>query len=146
MKKSKPIFFLILILFFAALAAGAYFMYYYKFNPAEPANFTETTEKIFELNGFVSKVDARKYTIVINPIEENAKPVTAVISAATKITKIEFPFDINNPPQEITFTPTETTITISELKEGQQVFLTSSENIANKTKINSVTSIEVMPQ
>ncbi len=81
---------------------------------------------------------------MVKPTNQESE-VKVILSETTKLIKLELPFDPENPPQEATFTPTQTEIEISDFKARDDVFIKSKENIAGKTEFNKVDFIQLLP-
>ncbi len=105
---------------------------------------TEEIKEVFSLSAVVSRVDAENNFLMVKPAGEE-KEVKIVISDATKLIKLEFPFDPKNSPKEATFTPKQTEIEISDFEDGDNIFIKAKENIAGKTEFNNVDFIHILP-
>ena len=101
-------------------------------------------EEIFSLSATVLNVDAENNFLMVKPAGQE-KEIKVVLSDATKLIKIEFPFDPKNPPKEGTLTPKETEIKISDFKAGDNVFIKTTENIAGKSEFDNVDFIHILP-
>ncbi len=104
----------------------------------------EEVKELFSLSGIVSSVDVENNFLMVKPTGQE-KEIKVVLSDATKLIKIEFPFDPKNPPKEATFTPEQTEIEISDFKAGDNVFIKTTENIAGKTEFDNVDFIHILP-
>lgn len=115
-----------------------------KFPPEEKIyRKEETGEKILSLMAKISKIDARKNRLIVKPLKEE-KEIGVILSQDTEIIKLEFPFSLSNPPEK-EFTLKRTEIKISQLKEGDTIFIKTDKNIAGKTEFNNIDFIEVLP-
>lgn len=111
--------------------------------PATPR--TEVTE-IFSLSGTVKSVNVEDKFLMVKPAgRENHQEVKVLVSEGTKLVRLEFPFDPQNPPKEGTFTPKQTPIKISDFKVGDFIFIKTNENIAAKTEFDNVEFIHILP-
>ena len=63
----------------------------------------------------------------------------------TEFIRLVFPFDINNPPADATFTPKREVVTVGDLKEGDQVFVRSNSPIKTGQDIVSPLEIQILP-
>jgi len=104
----------------------------------------EEVKEVFSLSALVSSVDVENNFLMVKPAGEE-KEIKVVLSDATKLIKIEFPFDPKNPPKEATFTPKQTEIEISDFKVGDNIFIKTAENIAGKTEFDNVDFIHILP-
>jgi len=104
----------------------------------------EGPSEIFSISAVVSSVDAANDFLMVKPASQE-KEVKVIISENTKLIKLEFPFDPQNPPSEATFTPTQREIEISDFKQGDNVFIKVKENIAGKSEFDSVDFIHILP-
>ena len=103
----------------------------------------EEVKEVFSLSALVSSVDVENNFLMVKPAGEE-KEIKVVLSDATKLIKIEFPFDPKNPPKEATFTPIQTEIELSDFKAGDNVFIKATENIAGKSEFNNVDFIHIL--
>jgi len=95
------------------------------------------------LSGVISSIDAVNNFLMVKPDNET-KEIKVIVSEGTKIKKLEAPFDLNNPPEGGgTFSPKETEIGISEVKEGDRIFIRSNEDIYGKEEINNIDFIQI---
>jgi len=104
----------------------------------------EEEKEVFSLSAIVSSVDAVNNFLMVKPSGEEGT-VKVVLSDTTKLIKLEFPFDPENPPAEATFTPIQTTIEISDFEVGDNVFIKSKDNIAGKTTISNIDFVHILP-
>ena len=110
----------------------------------EEETFQEELPEIFSLSGTVSGVNVEGNFIMVQPANQENE-VKVIISETSKLIRLEFPFDPKNPPQEGTFTPTQTEVEISDFKQGDNVFIKVKENIAGKTEFDEVDLIHILP-
>lgn len=100
--------------------------------------------KLFGITARVTSVNPEENSLVINGSLDEGEFIV-LITEGVRITRLEFPFDPANPPEEGVFTPTETLITLEELQEGNQVFVLSSESFAGKKEIRNIEFIRILP-
>ena len=81
---------------------------------------------------------------MVKPLNQEME-VKVVVSEATKLIKIEFPFDLENPPKGTEFTPIQTEVEFSDFKSGDDVFIKTTENITGKTEFDNVDFIHILP-
>lgn len=101
-------------------------------------------EEVLAISGIVKSVDSNNNFLMLKP-NDSEKEVKVQVSQATKLIKLELPFDPQNPPKEATFSPKETEIKLSGIKAGDNVFIKANENIFGKTKIDNVDFIHILP-
>lgn len=99
---------------------------------------------MLSLSAVVQSVDADNNFLMVKPANQE-KEVKVILSGTTKLIKLEFPFDPENPPKEATFTPKQTEIKISDFKTGDDVFIKAKENIARKSEFGNVDFIQILP-
>ena len=104
----------------------------------------EEVEEVFSLSAVVSSIDTENNFLMVKSTEEE-REIKVILSETTKLVKIEFPFDPQNPPKEATFTPKQTEIEISDFKAGDNVFIKTTENIAGKSEFNNVDFVHILP-
>ncbi len=101
-------------------------------------------KEVFSLSAVVQNIDVENNFLMVKPTNQESE-VKVILSETTKLIKLEFPFDPQNPPEEGTFTPEQTEIEISDFKAGDNVFIKVKENIAGKTEFNNVDFIQLLP-
>jgi len=102
-------------------------------------------EEVFSLSGAVLRVDVENNFLMVKPSgkEENIK---VLVSPDSKLIKLELPFSPENPPEPGTqFTPKQTEITLKDFKEGDEIFIKTTKNIAGKTEFDDVDFIHILP-
>lgn len=104
----------------------------------------EKIEEVFSLSAIVSSVDAENNFLMVKPLNQEME-VKVVVSEATKLIKIEFPFDLENPPRGTEITPVQTEVEFSDFKVGENVFIKTTENIASKSEFDNVDFIHILP-
>lgn len=102
---------------------------------------TAPAEEIFSLSAVVSSVDVENNFLMVKPVNQEKK-VKVVLSETTKLIKLELP---QEPEKEVTFTPEQTEIEISDFKAGDTVFIKTKTNIAGKTEFDDVDFIHILP-
>ena len=108
----------------------------------QPAAEEKAAEQKFSLMADISRIDKNK-TLAVKPLNTE-KEIIVIVNEDTKITKLEFPFDLNNPPQK-EFSLTASNLTFAELKEGDRILIKSRKNIAGKDSFSNIELIEVLP-
>jgi len=113
---------------------------------SEEGTGQEQTEikEVLSLSAIVSSADADNNFLMVKPAGQEQE-VKVIISETTRLIRLEFPFDPNNPPKEGTFTPEQTEIEISGFKAGDNIFIKVKEDIAGKTEFDSVDFIQILP-
>ena len=102
-------------------------------------------QEIYTLSAVVSSVNAENHFLTVTP-QGKENQIKIVISDATKLVKLETPFDADNPPAPGTqFTPTQTEVTLADFKVGDEILIKSSQNIFDKTTIIDVEFINILP-
>ena len=103
----------------------------------------EQIQEIFSLSATVTEVDTENNFLIVQTA--NQGDVKIILSDDTQLTKLEFPFDPENPPTEGSFTPKKTEIEISGFEVGDSIFLKAKENIVGKNEINNIDFIQILP-
>ena len=106
----------------------------------------ETTfvPEIRSIAGRVTSVNvAENSFVLLQPKEERS--FTVKLGEETEFIRLVFPFDLNNPPADVTFTPEREVVTIEDLKEGEQVFVRSNSPIKTGQEIVSPLEIQILP-
>jgi len=113
---------------------------------SEEGTGQEQTEikEVLSLSAIVSSADADNNFLMVKPAGQEQE-VKVIISETTRLIRLEFPFDQNNPQKEGTFTPEQTEIEISGFKAGDNIFIKVKEDIAGKTEFDSVDFIQILP-
>ena len=101
-------------------------------------------EEVLSLSAIVSSVNTDNNFLMVKPAGQEQE-VKVIISETTRLIKLEFPFDPNNPPEEGTYTPEQTEIEISDFKAGDNIFIKAKEDVAGKTEFDSVDFIQILP-
>ena len=101
-------------------------------------------EEIFSIAGKVISVDtADNSFVVLQPQEE--REFTVKLGEETEFIRLIFPFDINNPPVDATFTPEREAVTIEDLEVDDQVFVRGSSPIKTEQDIVNPLEVQVLP-
>lgn len=143
MSKNQIIILVIVVILIFGVIIGWFFFQKSKISSEEETT-QEELEELFSLSAIVSSVNVEDNFLMVKPIGEE-KEIKVVLSEATKLVKIEFPFDPKDPPKEGSFTPKQTEIEISDFQEEDNVFIKVKENIAGKTEFNNVDFIHILP-
>jgi hypothetical protein len=144
MKKNQIIILIVLIvLIFGGIIGWAVFQKS-KIPAEEETPEEEALEETFSLSAVVLSVDANNNFLMVKPLGKE-KEIKVILSETTSLIKLEFPFDPKNPPEEATFTPTQTEVEISDFQVGDNVFIKAKENIAGKKEFNNVDFIHISP-
>ena len=104
----------------------------------------ERAEETFSLSAIVSSIDTEDSFLMVNPVNEE-KEIKLVVSDTTKLIRVEFPFDPADPPEEGSFSPVQTEITLSDFQKGDNVFVKSKEDISGKIEISNIEFIHILP-
>jgi hypothetical protein len=139
MKKNQIIILAVVIVLIIAGIIGWVLVQKSKIYPKE-----EKIEEVFSLQAIVSSVDAENNFLMVKPLNQETE-LKVIISETTKIFKIEFPFDLENPPKGTQLTPIQTEVEFSDFKSGDDVFIKTTENIAGKTEFDNVDFIHILP-
>ena len=104
----------------------------------------EVFQEVTSIAGKVVSVDEVSNSfVVLQPKEE--RQFTVKLGESTAFIRLVFPFDVANPPANATFTPERETITVDDLKEGDQVFVRGSSPIKTKQDIINPLEVQVLP-
>ena len=111
---------------------------------AQQKGETEFVPEIRSIAGKVTLVNiAENSFVILQPKEERS--FTVKLGEETEFIRLVFPFDINNPPQDATFTPEREIVTIEDLKENDQVFVRSEKAIKTGEEIVNPLEIQILP-
>jgi len=81
--------------------------------------------------------------VILQPKEERS--FTVKLGEETEFIRLVFPFDLNNPPTDGSFTPEREIITIEDLRVNDQVFIRSDSLIQTGQDIVSPLEIQILP-
>lgn len=143
MKKNQIIILVVVIVLIIAGIIGWVLVQKSKTPPQEEKT-EEKTEEVFFLQAIVSSIDAENSFLMVKPLNQEME-IKVVVSEATKLIRIEFPFDLKNPPRGTEITPIQTEVGFSDFKSGDNVFIKTTENIAGKTEFDNVDFIHILP-
>jgi len=144
MKKNQIIILVIIIVLILGGIIGWSLVKKPKIPTGEEVTPEEEVEEIYSFTATVLSVDAGNNFLMVKPAKEE-KEIKVVLSGATKLIRVEFPFDPTNPPAEASFTPKQTEIEISDFEVGDNVFVKARENIAGKTEFGNVDFVHILP-
>ena len=112
--------------------------------PAGEVQKPEVFQEVMSIAGKVVSVDEASNSFVLLQPKEG-RQFTVKLGESTAFSRLIFPFDINNPPVEATFTPERETITIEDLKKNDQVFVRGSSPIKTNQDIVNPLEVQVLP-
>lgn len=146
-KKQLTVLIVIVVLIFAG--TFAWFLSQKPNAPGEEESVREEIQKeeaqeSYSLSGVISSIDVENNFLMVKPASQG-KEIKVILSDATKLIKLEFPFDPENPPEGTTFTPKMVQITIKDLKVGDNLLVESTINIYGKDEFDNVSRIQVLP-
>lgn len=101
-------------------------------------------QEIRSLAGRVTSVNAADNSFVIFQAAEE-RSFTVKLGANTEFVRLGFPFDINNPPPDTSFTPTREEVTIGDLQVGNQVFVRASVPVLPGEEIVDPLEVQILP-
>jgi len=81
--------------------------------------------------------------VVLQPKEE--REFTVKLGEETQFIRLVFPFDLNNPPTDGSFTPEREIVTIEDLRVSDQVFVRSNSSIQTGQDIVNPLEIQILP-
>ncbi len=149
MEKKKKIIIILLVL--AVITASCCYLFVYLLkgkNQFEGKSFTTgegANKEVLGFSGIIVNVNvAEKYLTVKPTGKENT--VKVIISESTELVKLITPSDMKNSLSPGTqSTPEEKLITISDLKEKDQVLILTKKDITSQAEINDVSLIQILP-
>lgn len=100
-------------------------------------------EEVYSLAAEVLSVDIGNNFLIVKPANAE-KRIKVILNKNTKLIKLEFPSDVSNLPPGTVFNPKRNKAEISQLKEGDKVFIKTFKNIANKDEFGDVEFIEIL--
>lgn len=115
-----------------------------KLPSGEETTQEEEIKEVFSISSIVSSVDAENNFLMVKPANQENE-VKVILSETTRLIRLEFPFDPENPPKEATFTPKQTEIEISDFTAGDNIFIKAKENIAGKSEITNIDFVHILP-
>jgi flagellar biogenesis protein FliO len=96
-------------------------------------------EKVLSLTGEVVEIDAKNNYLLVAPTKQDFY-VKIIISENIKITKAQLQIGATVPAAD-----ENGELKISDFKVGNKVFIKAGENIAGKSEISDVISIQILP-
>jgi len=81
--------------------------------------------------------------VVLQPKEE--REFTIKLGERTKFIRLVFPFNLNNPPIDGSFTPEREIVTIGDLEVNDQVFVRSDSPVKTGQDIVNPLEIQILP-
>ena len=143
--EEESILYLLIILTIAVFVCfGFFYLLFQKIETEREKVVSELPgEGVFSLSATVLSVDTKNNFLVVKTAEE--KEIKVILSKDTKLIRLEFPFDLQNSQEETVFTLKRTEIKISDLKEGDRVFIKALKDITGRTEFDNVDYIEVLP-
>ena len=146
MKKNQIITIIVIVLLVFAGLAGWFLMQKDKIseNGENEQGEEQEREQIFSLSAIVKSIDIENGFLIVEPTNQEGE-IKVVVSDTVKLIKVEFPFDPADPPEEGSFSPVQTPITLSDFQEGDNVFVKSKEDITGKTEISNIDFIHILP-
>lgn len=136
-----------IIIVLIVVVGGAYF--YFTGSISETKQEQQKEESIVQpeirsIAGKVTSVNIDENSfIVLQPKEE--REFIVKLGEETEFIRLVFPFDLNNPPTDSTFTPEREIVTINDLKENDQVFVRSNSPIQTGEDIVNPLEIQILP-
>ena len=136
-----------IVVVLVAVAGGVYFYSTGGLPQLGQEQEKEETTFVPEIRSIAGKVTSVNVSensfVVLQPREERS--FTVKLGEETEFIRLVFPFDLNNPPADVTFTPEREVVTIEDLKEGEQVFVRSNSPIKTGQEIENPLEIQILP-
>ena len=139
-----------IIIVLVAVAGGAYFYFtdsIPKIGQEEQEQQKGESEFVPEIRSIAGKVTSvnidENSFVILQPKEERS--FTVRLGEETEFIRLVFPFDLNNPPQDATFTPEREIVTIKDLEVNDQVFIRSDSLIKTGQDIINPLEIQILP-
>lgn len=142
MFKNKAVILLIIIILFLIGSVVWVLVQKSKFLPSQEVE--QNGGEAFSLTVVVQSVDAENGFLMVKQLKED-RVLKVIVSETTSLIRLEYPFDLENIPQEGGFTLKQTEIKISDFKADDNVFIKSKENIAGKTEIDRIDYVQILP-
>lgn len=129
----------------AVVLGGIYFYLSGKLTQSTGGTEEKTAqEEIFSIAGKVASIDTTDNSfVVLQPQEESE--FTVKLGEETEFIRLIFPFDLNNPPTDATFTPERKVMAIEDLKVNDQVFVRASSSIKTGQDIVNPLEVQILP-
>ena len=115
--------------------------------PVSEESFVEEAAgpEVFSLSAIVLSVNSADNFLMVKP-ENEEKEIKVILNEETEITKLGVPSEVKESPKKGgVFIPTKKDIGISDILEGDKIFITTNTNIAGKTEFDDVKVIQVFP-
>lgn len=113
--------------------------------PNEKQAVTKTNAPVFSFAGKVSKVDEGSNSFVLINAQDQ-KTVTITIGKDTAVVRLVFPADIKSLPANKAFSPERKSITLADIKAGDQVFVRLSKPINAGQDATDPLEVQILPQ
>lgn len=97
-------------------------------------------EEVLGLTGEVVKVDEKNNFLLVAPTKQDFY-VKIILSENTKIAKVQLPIGTSTIPSA----KSSEGLKISDFKVGNKVFVKAGENIAGKSELSNIVSIQILP-
>ena len=97
-------------------------------------------EEVLGLTGEVVKVDAKNNSLLVAPTKQDFY-VKIILSENTKIAKVQLQIGTSTNPSA----KSSEGLKISDFKVGNKVFVKAGENIAGKSELSNIVSIQILP-
>ena len=111
---------------------------------ADKSDQGEVVAEVFSIAGRVTSVNIQDNSFVLLQPREEVE-LTIKLGTETEFIRLVFPFDITNPPEDVTFTPERKPVTIEDLKIGDQVFVRSSHAVNVGEDVVDPLEIQILP-
>ncbi len=105
---------------------------------------TQTASPVLSLAGKIESVDVKTDSFKVSNTQDR-KTYTVKLGQDTKIVQLIFPFDLKNPPPNKTFTPERKSVTLQDLKAGDQIFLRASQPVKEGQDVANPIEIQILP-
>ena len=136
-----------IIVVLVVVAGGIYLSFTGSISETEQQQQKGETTFVPEIRSIAGKVTSvnidENSFVILQPKEERS--FTVKLGEETEFIRLVFPFDLNNPPQDATFTPERETVTIKDLEVNDQVFVRSDSLIKTGQDIINPLEIQILP-
>ncbi|MCH8244319.1 hypothetical protein IIB97_00305 [Patescibacteria group bacterium] len=138
-----------IVIVLVAVVGGVYFYFtggFSQLGQEQEQQKEETTfvPEVRSVAGKVTSVNVAENSFVLLQVKEE-RSFTVKLGEETEFIRLVFPFDLNNPPADVTFTPEREVVTIEDLKENEQVFVRSNSPIKIGQEITNPLEIQILP-
>ncbi|MDA1337577.1 MAG: hypothetical protein O3C23_02330 [bacterium] len=130
----------------AVVVGGGAYLYFAGSIPANEKEQAQTEEvqEILSIAGRVTSINVDENSfIVLQPKEE--REFVVLVGEETEFIRLVFPFDLNNPPTEGSFTPEREVVTVKDVQVNDQVFIRASSPVTTGQDIVSPLEIQILP-